>query len=69
MTDGSNSVHLDQQFKIAQAVRVLAGPFADAIGNLNRLDDKVGFEFSLTLWVGKSQRFSTDSISRMRRSR
>jgi len=39
LSSGANLVRLDEQFTVGQSVRVLAGPFADAIGYLDRLDD------------------------------
>lgn len=39
MTDDSGLVRLGDGLQLGQTVRVVAGPFADAIGRLERLDD------------------------------
>jgi transcription elongation factor/antiterminator RfaH len=39
LTAGSDVIRLDCELRIGERVRVLAGPFAEAIGSLDRLDE------------------------------
>ncbi|WP_082145582.1 transcription termination/antitermination protein NusG [Microvirga massiliensis] len=53
MATGPGFVHADQDIAVGQNVRVLAGPFTDIIGSLERTDDKGRVRVLLDIMGGK----------------
>jgi transcriptional antiterminator RfaH len=51
--DADGIIHFDQHLKEGQAIRVMAGPFADLVGQLERLDDNGRVRVLLEILGGK----------------
>jgi transcriptional antiterminator RfaH len=51
--DAGGNVHFDFQLREGQNIKITAGPFADLIGRLVRLDDKDRVSVLLELMGGK----------------